>query len=260
MAEALAGAATHAGELGGASTLIVGGERFRSDATGALAWPNEKALIVADLHFEKATAFADRGRFLPPYDTTKTLRLLERAIVAHQPRLVIALGDSFHDVGGPARLSADNFAHLKRLQRHRRWIWVVGNHDPELPADLGGEIVDAVNIRHVRLQHEPWVQVGGFQIAGHLHPCARVAGKGASVRRPCFIADDKRIIIPAFGALTGGLNILDQAFDPLFSSLRDCQVHVLGAERVYPVPTHQLRPDRTEKHPLPTVAGAHGKA
>src|SRR5256885_11679543 len=114
--------------------VMMCGVTLAADCLGALYWPEEGLLVVADLHLEKGSSFARRGQLLPPYDTAETLARLARLIAHHAPRTVIALGDNFHDGGGPNRLAASDRAGLAALQRGRDWIWIAGNHDPE-PAD-----------------------------------------------------------------------------------------------------------------------------
>jgi len=201
---------------------------------GALWWDHERLLVVADLHLEKGSAFARRGQLLPPYDTAATLARLSDLIGRLDPKVVVALGDSFHDDGGPDRLSPRDRLTLAALQVRRDWVWVAGNHDPAPPAGLAGTHVDALAVGPLTFRHEPQPAPAEGEVAGHLHPCARVIGRGRSVRRPCFAGDGYRLILPAFGAYAGGLDVLDQAFAGLFSpaTFRAC---MLGDERVYPV-------------------------
>jgi hypothetical protein len=153
------------------------------------------------------------------------------------PRLVIALGDSFHDTGGPARLAADDRAELLGLQRGRDWLWVAGNHDPEPAQNIGGVFARSVALGPFTFRHEPTCGAGRArpadgEIAGHLHPSARVSQRGRAVTRKCFAADGRRMIMPAFGAYTGGLNIRDRAFLEVFGALA-FTAHLLGERRLY---------------------------
>lgn len=185
-------------------------------AEAALFLPRTQTLIVSDLHFEKGSAFAVKGVMLPPFDTAETLRRLEALIVTLAPKVLIALGDSFHDRGAGSRLAQEDRAKLESLVGQAETIWIEGNHDPEPPAWLEGR--RAAEIQHDGLwfRHEPTGQVSG-EVAGHLHPCARVTGqRGGSIRRRCFVTDGRSLIMPAFGAFTGGLNLFDPAFDGLF--------------------------------------------
>lgn len=219
------------------------GQGFVALPEGVLYWPNESTLIVADLHLEKGSSFARRGTFLPPYDSQATLRRLGLLIDTMQPLRVIALGDSFHDVAAASRLGADECAIIKGMQQNRDWIWVSGNHDPYPPEELGGNPCDEVVIGPIIFRHEPQSGAQG-EIAGHLHPCSRIRGRARSVRRPCFIEDGTRAILPAFGELTGGLNIRNSAFAGLFESSERIRVHMLGDRQIYSVSQSQCSPDR----------------
>jgi DNA ligase-associated metallophosphoesterase len=210
-------------------------------AEGALWWADERLLIVADLHLEKGSAFARRGQLLPPYDTRETLARLGHLVDRLAPSTIVALGDSFHDDDGPERMAPDDRTTLARLQAGRTWIWIAGNHDPSRPGALAGDHVDALAIGRTILRHEPSDGPAPGEIAGHLHPAARVVGRGRSVRRRCFIGDGERVVVPAFGAYTGGFNVLDKAFAGLFS--RAPTAYVLGNDRVYPVGQSGLRSD-----------------
>ncbi len=215
--------------------LVVAGVTFVAEPAGAIYWPGEKLLIVADLHLEKGSAFAARGVLLPPYDTATTLARLARLIECYAPRLVIALGDSFHDGGGPARMSDTSRVALKALQRGRDWIWIAGNHDPDPAENIGGRFADTWALGALTFRHEPSPQGSEGEIAGHLHPLARVARRGRAVSRRCFASDSRRLVMPAFGAYAGGLNVRDRAIVSLFGSL-SFTAHMLGAGRLYAVP------------------------
>jgi len=210
--------------------IAVAGVSLLADPEGALYWPAQGFLAVADLHLEKGSSFAARGQLLPPYDTAATLARIARLIARYAPRCVVALGDSFHDGGGPARLSRDDRASLSALQRGRDWIWITGNHDPEPAPDIGGAFETTLTIGGLTFRHLPTAAVG--EIAGHLHPVARVAHRGRAVSRRCFAADATRLVMPAFGAFTGGLNIRDAAFADLFGTLK-FTAHMLGEGRLY---------------------------
>ena len=220
--------------------ITLGDIALTAHHSGVLMINDERTLVVADLHLEKGTAHGRHRSFLPPYDTRTTLARLKRAMDRLQPKRVIALGDSFHDVGGCERLTPDDRAALLALQRGRDWLWISGNHDPVLPDELGGDRSDAHSISDLIFRHEPKLY-GRHEIAGHLHPCARVARGGHVQRRPCFIASAERLLLPAFGAYTGGLNVLDPAIAGLFEG--GAAVGVLGRSGVYPIATHQLRSD-----------------
>jgi uncharacterized protein len=210
--------------------IAVAGISLIADPDGALYWPEQGLLAVADLHLEKGSSFAVRGQLLPPYDTAATLARLARLIARYAPRCVMALGDSFHDGGGPGRLSVEDRENLKALQRGRDWIWMTGNHDPEPAINIGGVFESSLTVGILSFRHLPTGADG--EIAGHLHPVARVAHRGRTVSRRCFAADATRLVMPAFGAFTGGLNIRDAAFADLFGTLK-FTAHMLGEDRLY---------------------------
>ncbi len=218
------------------------GKALRADMSGALYWPAEKALIVADLHLEKGSSFARHGQMLPPYDTRETLARLARVIDRYEAETVIALGDSFHDRDGPSRMHDDDRRALRMMQDHCEWIWVTGNHDPEIAHDMGGTVVASLEIEGITLCHEPKGCRATHEIAGHLHPAARVVMNGFTMRRPCFVGNGRRLVMPAFGAFTGGLNVLDTAFQPLFGN-DGLSVWMLGQEGLYPVAARLLAED-----------------
>lgn len=199
------------------------------------------ALVVADLHLEKGSAYAARGQMLPPYDTGEALDRLEAEVAALAPATLVFLGDSFHDRGGERRLAADYAARLRRLTVGRRLVWVVGNHDAEGPRDLPGEVADAVVLAGLTLRHAPRPGRQPGEVSGHLHPCARIVAASGRVRRRCFVTDGERAILPAFGAYAGGLNVRDAAFDGLFA--RPPLAAALGAGRVHAVGWRSLARD-----------------
>ena len=177
---------------GGGQEIAVAGAALVADCAGALYWPEESLLVVADLHLEKGSAFAARGVLLPPYDTAATLARLAMLIERYAPRLVIALGDSFHDGGGPARMSDISRARLKALQRGRDWLWIAGNHDPDPADNIGGRFAEILALGPLTFRHEPSPHPCDGEIAGHLHPQARIARRGRAVSRRCFASDGKR--------------------------------------------------------------------
>jgi len=147
----------------------------------------------------------------------------------------VAWGDSFHDGGGPARMGETDRARLRALQQGREWIWISGNHDPEPPEDLGGLCASEIRLGALTLRHEPQAGASPGEIAGHLHPVARVCAPAGTLRRRCFVSDGSRCVMPAFGAFAGGLNIRDAAFAPLFSRA-PLVAHVMGRSRIYAAP------------------------
>jgi DNA ligase-associated metallophosphoesterase len=215
-----------------AATLDVVGVSFIADLSGALFWQDESLLVVSDLHLEKGSSFARRGVLLPPYDSAATLALLALVIARRKPRMVIALGDSFHDGDAHNRLSTADREAIVVMQARRDWIWISGNHDPALPSDLGGVVAEEVAIGPIAFRHEPTGASG--EIAGHLHPKARVSTRGRSMERRCFACDGERAVMPAFGAYTGGLSIRDAAFAKIFQT-SGLMAHVLGDNRLHSI-------------------------
>lgn len=221
-------------KAGASDTISLAGIALVADCAGALYWPDQGLLAVSDLHLEKGSSFAERGVLLPPYDTAETLVRLAELIFHYSPRVVVALGDNFHDRRGPARVSPSDRGALAALQRRRDWIWITGNHDPE-PADgIGGIFADMFALGALLFRHIPTPEACDGEIAGHLHPLARVGGRGRVVSRRCFASDGRRLVMPAFGAYAGGLNVRHAAFMDVFGTAAFA-AHVLGQERLYTV-------------------------
>ncbi len=215
--------------------------RFIADEAGALVWPEQRLLVVADLHFEKGSSWARRGSFVPPYDTRSTLSRLVKVLMRWSPERVISLGDGFHDTDASHRLSGEDRTRLKELTSCHEWIWITGNHDPLPPEDVGGKAADMIEIGGLTFRHEPRDGARG-EIAGHLHPKASVVARGRRVSRPCFVADGHRVLLPAFGSFTGGLSLSDPAISSLFPS--DYRAYLLGRDRVHKVARHQIERSR----------------
>ena len=224
------------------STVTVCGKTFVADKSGALFWPDEDLLIVADLHLEKGSSFAKRGSLLPPYDTRSTLGRLYKVTERFDPATIVALGDSLHEASAADRMGREELDLIHELQENRSWYWVTGNHDPEIPEFLGGQVVDDLTVGGLSLRHEPFEGPVTHEIAGHLHPAAKIAMRGHSMRRPCFVSNGRRLVVPAFGAYTGGLNVMDDAFAPLFGG-QGVYIWMLGHEGIYPVAARQLKED-----------------
>lgn len=227
-------------EKGGSNVVALAGVSLFADPDGAIYWPEQGLLAVADLHLEKGSSFAARGMLLPPYDTAATLARLARLITHYAPRCVIALGDSFHDGGGPARLSEVDRDGLRVMQRGRDWIWITGNHDPEPADDVGGTFTDSLALDPLTFRHLPSGAPG--EVSGHLHPMARISHRGSAVSRRCFAADKMRMVMPAFGAFTGGLNVRGAAFADVFGTLA-FTAHLLGEGRLYSFAAKRCLPD-----------------
>lgn len=223
--------------------FALNGEQALADPAGVLVLPAHGTLIVSDLHFEKGSAYAARGQMLPPYDTRETLLRLSEAIDRHAPSSVIALGDSFHDVLADRRMDDRDAMLLQDMVTGRlEWIWIEGNHDPAPPPQFGGVVTDVMRLGDLVLRHEPRPGAVAGEIAGHLHPCAKVRSRGRAVRRRCFATDGRRLVMPAFGAFTGGLNIRDEAFSLCFGGTPDALV--MGRDRVHAVSGRKCVPDR----------------
>jgi uncharacterized protein len=207
------------------------GEHLSLQTCGALWWADADVLVVSDLHLEKGSAYAARGQMLPPYDTRATLKRVAALVEALEPTTVISLGDSFHDRHARMRMATEDAAVIRAMTDACDWVWIEGNHDPHPPADLGGRMAHELQLGPLVFRHEPSLGPARGEVAGHLHPCARVAGRGRSVRSRCFASDGERMVMPAYGALTGGLNILDEAFAALFPN--GMIAGVLGRDGVY---------------------------
>lgn len=224
----------------GQHLVYVCGEALVLFPDGAVFWPAKSALIVSDLHLEKGTAYARKGMFLPPYDTAVTLAALAVHIAGLKPQMVIALGDSFHDRGAFDRLSQESVETLSIFQKDCDWVWITGNHDPDIPDEMGGMVLEELPVAGLTFRHEPAAGPTDGEISGHLHPAARVVQRGRSIRRRCFVTDGNRMILPAFGRYTGGLNVRDPAFSGLFEEDR-LEAHMLGDGRLFRIPGKGLR-------------------
>ena len=183
-----------------------GGHALYALAGSALFWPARRALLVADLHFEKASWFARFGQMLPPYDSLATLADLTALVTATDAQEVWCLGDSFHDSQGCERLPDTAQDMLAALTTRTRWTWITGNHDPVILDRCGGTVVEEVEIDGLVLRHEASPADRRFELSGHFHPKLRLRVRGKQVARRCFIATPTKLILPAFGALTGGLD------------------------------------------------------
>lgn len=186
--------------------LSFASHELRALAEGALFWPARGALIVADLHFEKASWFARHGQMLPPYDSLATLHALEALVARTGARELWCLGDSFHDSDGCERLAADARALLLGLTGALDWHWIMGNHDSALADPFGGTIRVEAEVDGLVLRHEADPADPRPELSGHFHPKLRVSVRGRMVSRRCFVASPAKLILPAFGALTGGLD------------------------------------------------------
>lgn len=218
-----------------AAPIHIAGERLMLDPSGVLLWPEHDLLAVSDLHLEKGTAFARQGMLLPPWDTRATLDRLALLLRRYRPKIVVALGDSFHDRGGAGRLPAAEIARIVAMTGAARFIWVFGNHDPEPALELGGDWVDEFSLGALIFRHQGKSSVGlsesAGEICGHHHPKAAVAVRGGTQSRACFVTDARRVMLPAFGAYTGGLDVTHPEIGGLFP--RGGRVFLLGRERLF---------------------------
>ena len=214
--------------------LRLAGEEAVLDLSGALFLAAHRTLVVSDLHLEKGSAYAARsGQFLPPYDTRETLANLHEVVARLDPARVVALGDSFHDARGPERMEPGDRAMVAALQEGRDWVWIAGNHDAAVSEGVGGRYAAELVVGALTLRHEPCPGPAPGEVAGHLHPCGKVVMRGRGVRRRCFVSNGTRLVMPAFGAFTGGLNVRDRAFEPLFGD--GFTAHLLGDGRVFAI-------------------------
>ena len=235
------------------------GEQLYCDHGGALFWLRKNCLIVSDLHLEKGAAMAARGTLVPPYDTGDTLDRLEKSVAFWKPETIISLGDSFHRHDSANKLPTCYRARLENIVNNCRWIWIAGNHDPHAPTHMGGINLDEFNLGPINFRHQQrrllsrsamagadetniqgdLFEIHTGEISGHLHPAAIIHRQGKRLRRRCFAADHQRLIMPAFGAYTGGLNVKSQPFHGLFDTPNLC-VWMLGRERVYKISGSRL--------------------
>ncbi len=192
------------------------GRTFCALADRALYWPDRRALLVADLHFEKASWYAASGQMLPPFDSRATCERLLELVERVDPLEIWALGDNFHDNAGPERIDAQSLSLIERIGTGRSIHWIAGNHD--VSARLPGERIEEALVDGIILRHEALPGEARPEISGHFHPKLRVRTAVRGVARPCFVCDGQRIILPAFGALTGGLDATDPAIRQLMGA------------------------------------------
>lgn len=223
------------------AALRVNGARVVLRSSGVLWLAQARILVAADLHLEKGSWFASRGQLLPPLDTRDTLLRLRQEVCALDPRRLVLLGDTFHDGGALDRLMPDDLALITDLAAGRELVLLLGNHDRDLDAQArrrGWATARDLRLGGLTFTHEPQPDGPDGEVAGHLHPCARIATAVRSVRRPCFVTDGRRLVLPAFGAFTGGLNVRDAAFSALFPG--DFQAYALGEGRLHRVGRDRL--------------------
>lgn len=216
-----------------AAPIHVAGERLMLDPAGVLHWPARRLLCVADLHLEKGSAFAARGRLLPPYDSRETIARLLPLLRRYRPERLVFLGDSFHDGDGPARLGAAERSMLGHALAGIAAVWIAGNHDPGAPFGLPGLAAEEWREGPLVFRHMPAPHAAG-EVAGHLHPKMAAPTRAGGVARPCFVSDGRRVLMPAFGAFTGGLEAGDPAIATLFP--RGGRAFLLGTDRLHAFP------------------------
>lgn len=221
------------------TVCTIGAMAATLDPAGVIYVQSCATLVVSDLHLEKGSSFARRRQYLPPYDTDETLKRLAVLVEKYQPRTIISLGDSFHDDDASARLPEHALASVQAIAAGRTMVWVTGNHDPSPPAFVPGDAVEELALDGVALRHIARRDETGPEMSGHYHPCAKIHVRGKNVRRPCFATDQTRMILPSFGAYTGGLNVLDKAYGGLFDGKRFC-AYMLGTDRIYPMAAKTL--------------------
>lgn len=215
--------------------LLFSGQTFEPLPCGALHWPAQDLLLVADLHLEKASHFAARGWPLPPWDSEVTLDRLLAAVALTSARRVVALGDSFHDRDGPARLDTSVRTRLAALANRLELIWVSGNHDGLSGSGIGGEAVETLDLEGIVLRHEAEPGEQRAEISGHYHPKLAIRRKGRTIRRRCFARGARRLILPAYGALAGGLDVTDSAIANLFPDGLEALVREGGQLLRFPI-------------------------
>lgn len=186
--------------------FIFGGQMFELAGDAGLYWPEQRCLLVSDLHLEKASSFAARGQMLPPYDSLSTLQDVAALIARYRPERIISLGDNFHDNAGEARLATGAASLLMELVGQTDWLWITGNHDRDVEAKWGGTAVDELQLAGIYLRHEALKGETSPEISGHFHPKFRQQLRGRMIARRCFVRGPRKLIMPAFGTLTGGLD------------------------------------------------------
>ena len=186
--------------------------QFEVAGEAALFWPEKRALLVSDLHLEKASSYAERsGQMLPPYDSMATLQAIAALVESHSATTIYCLGDNFHDDGGEARLAAPAAQLLQSITASLGWHWITGNHDREISGRWGGTAHDALSVGGLMLRHEAESDCQTPEISGHFHPKYRLHHRGRNLSRRCFVVSARKIVMPALGALTGGLDAAHQA-------------------------------------------------
>lgn len=215
-------------------TFTFRGENLLLDPAGVLVWPRLSLLAVADLHLEKGSSCAARGQLVPPWDTHTTLARLAALVARHAPITLVAVGDSFHDAHAATRLSPADHAALAAIGHATRLVWVRGNHDPLPPQGVSGEACKSFAAEGLLFRHQAHAKQGEAdpgEISGHFHPKARVATRAGEITRPCFMTSEHRIMLPSFGAYTGGLEVRSPAIARHYR--QGGHAYLLGRDRVF---------------------------
>ena len=221
-------------------TISLGDLTFTPDMSGALYCAEEQLLLVADLHLEQGASLARRGLHVPPYDTLATLAMLEQVLAASQAKRLVLLGDSFHDSAAHEDVRPSDAERLRAITRSIDTIWISGNHDPKAHDSLGGTCVDELQLGAITLRHIPRrLATDEMEIAGHLHPGASIVQRDHRIRTKCFVGDQRRIILPAFGSYTGALNVLSGAFAGLFDEA-ETKAWMIGKASIHCFPFRRL--------------------
>jgi uncharacterized protein len=221
-------------------TISLGGLNFTPDMSGALFCADEKLLLIADLHLEQGASLARRGLHVPPYDTLATLTMLEQVLASTKAQRLVLLGDSFHDSVAHEAIRESDAERLRQITSSVETIWISGNHDPKAHDSLGGICVDEMEFGTITLRHIPSrLKEHELEIAGHLHPGATVVQRGHHIRTKCFVGDQRRIILPAFGSYTGALNVMSCAFSGLFDQAQT-QAWMIGKTAIHCFPWKRL--------------------
>ncbi len=226
------------------------------DPLGGVVWPAAGVLVVADMHLEKGTACARRGNLVPPWDTAATLDRLALLLRRHRPRTVVALGDSFHDRHGAGRMTAGEFGRLHAMAQSAAFVWVLGNHDPAPPEGLPGVAVDVWHQDGLVFRHEAVgrADTTAGELCGHHHPKAAIDTRAGRITRPCFVADTHRLMLPALGAYTGGLDVVHPAIARLFP--RGGRAFLLGQGRLFSFNLSRAKSHQTSESMAAPLAAA----
>ena len=240
--------------MSAAPTFAFAGQPFQMLADRALFWPRHGALIVADLHLEKASWYAAQGQPLPPYDSHDTLDRLAALAAETGARAVWCLGDSFHDRHAAERVAPAVAARLIGQAASTKLLWIAGNHDGLSGGAWGGQVADELYIDGIVLRHQSLGTETRPEISGHFHPKLRLNIRGRPVSRPCFASDEQRLILPAFGSLTGGLAVGDPVIAANFDGPYDAMLVVAGRRLCFPCPGRVPRDATASRKISPTDA------